>query len=419
MYIIPGYVCTTEKADGIWVTSKLLRNTVQLTDLDIQEEFRDILRDGGCETLDTPLKKFLHEQEMLLLHSEVDAALEQLRERLNEILRVTIMPTEGCNFRCPYCYEDHKAVTMRHEVLNTIQEYVLSQIPNFEKIQLDWFGGEPTLCQDMMLKTSLAIQAACNAQGKAYSASITTNGYLLDADLFRQLYDAGIISYQITLDGWDHDKTRPHVTGKGTLQQIIKNLLQISQLPKEDSFRIILRHNILPGDEDYSWYDYLARLFGDDHRFSVFVHPVGDWGGTSVKSLNILSSESAADLVRKHREYLQKLHMEYQPDPNAVFSEVCYAGYPHGLVFRPDGSIVKCTVVLDSVQNRVGYVSPDTGISLDSECNQQWCGAPLTEDCYTCSNLLTCMNLRCPKLRVLSGKPFVCKTPSVRRLEIS
>ena len=75
---------------------------------------------------------------------------------------------------------------------------------------------------------------------------MTTNGYLLNDKLFRQFYQAGITSYQITIDGWNHDKTRPHVSGKGTLQTIINNLASLSKLPPaEYSFHITLRHNIL------------------------------------------------------------------------------------------------------------------------------------------------------------------------------
>ena len=47
--------------------------------------------------------------------------------------------------------------------------------------------------------------------------------------------------------------------------------------PEEYSFHITLRRNLLAGDEDYSWYDYLYRLFGQDKRFDVLVCAVGDW----------------------------------------------------------------------------------------------------------------------------------------------
>ena len=61
---------------------------------------------------------------------------------------------------------------------------------------------------------------------------------------------------------------------------IIDNLVALSKLPPEEySFHITLRRNLLAGDEDYSWYDYLYRLFGQDKRFDVLVCAVGDWGG--------------------------------------------------------------------------------------------------------------------------------------------
>ena len=185
------------------------------------------------------MTRYLHEQELLVTEEELDHALHQVRSLLDNIFMVTLMPTEGCNFRCPYCYEDHHAVSMTRDTLDRIEEYITAQAPRYKQVILAWFGGEPTLCKDK---------------------------------LFRQFYQAGITSYQITIDGWNHDKTRPHVSGKGTLQTIINNLASLSKLPPaEYSFHITLRHNILADDEDYSWYDYLYRLFGHDKRFAVLV----------------------------------------------------------------------------------------------------------------------------------------------------
>lgn len=167
---------------------------------------------------------------------------------------------------------------MTRDTLDRIEEYITAQAPRYKQVILAWFGGEPTLCKDTVLEVSNIVQNLQKQYGFHYAANMTTNGYLLNDKLFRQFYQAGITSYQITIDGWNHDKARPHVSGKGTLQTIINNLASLSKLPPaEYSFHITLRHNILADDEDYSWYDYLYRLFGHDKRFAVLVRAVGDW----------------------------------------------------------------------------------------------------------------------------------------------
>ncbi len=59
------------------------------------------------------------------------------------------MATESCNFRCPYCYENHTSIFIRPEILKTIQRYIVDQVPHYKKVILAWFGGEPTLCKNM------------------------------------------------------------------------------------------------------------------------------------------------------------------------------------------------------------------------------------------------------------------------------
>lgn len=194
-----------------------------------------------------------------------------------DVFMATLIPTEGCNFQCSYCHKNHPAASMTRDTLDQIEEYITAQAPRHKQVVLAWLGGEPILCKDTVLEVSEMIQNLQKQHGFQYTAKMTTNGYLLDEKLFRQFCQAGITSYQITLDGWNHDKTRPHVSGKGTLRTIIDNLVALSKLPPEEySFHITLRRNLLAGDEDYSWYDYLYRLFGQDKRFDVLVCAVGD-----------------------------------------------------------------------------------------------------------------------------------------------
>lgn len=37
---------------------------------------------------------------------EADVGRKMLRALDNRILKLTVLPTEKCNFRCTYCYED-------------------------------------------------------------------------------------------------------------------------------------------------------------------------------------------------------------------------------------------------------------------------------------------------------------------------
>lgn len=405
MYIVPSYVTYCTKENAVYITSQLYCNTVRLTNPAFQEEFKAITRCGGCAELNSPLTRFLHEQELLLNEEEIEQALNKVKSFLNGIFMATLMPTEGCNFRCPYCYEDHNRGGMTRDTLDRIEEYITAQAPHYKQVVLAWFGGEPTLCKDTVLEVSELVQNLQKQCGFQYASNMTTNGYLLDEKLFRQFYQAGITSYQITLDGWNHDKTRPHVSGKGTLQTIIENLMELSKLsPEEYPFHITLRHNILAGDEDYTWYDHLHRLFGQDKRFDILVRAVGDWGGETVRTLSLLYQDTADTLIAKHVSYLDKIGMPCQNHQTGLLSQVCYASYPNSVVFRADGRIGKCTVALDHPKNQLGWVDPEKGVVIDPEVNRQWSFSDLKPACRRCKNVLQCMNMRCKKSEIIDNK---------------
>ena len=161
MYTVPSYVTYRTEEDAIYITSELYRNTVRLTDHGLQKEFINLTRCGGCAELNTPLTRYLHEQELLVTEEELDHALHQVRSLLDNIFMVTLMPTEGCNFRCPYCYEDHHAVSMTRDTLDRIEEYITAQAPRYKQVILAWFGGEPTLCKDtFVLLVTGAVKAS-------------------------------------------------------------------------------------------------------------------------------------------------------------------------------------------------------------------------------------------------------------------
>lgn len=405
MFFIPSYVTFFEEDGAVLITSNLRRNTVKLTDPEVISEFKSIASCGGCPLISTPLSRFLHDQELLVNDHELIETMEELHQSMNSCLLLTVMPTEGCNFRCPYCYEDHKPVSMSRKTLDWIQEYITKQAPNFQSINISWFGGEPTLCCDNILETAALMQSLQEVNSFSYTSNMTTNGYLLDREHFIRYYQAGITSYQITLDGWKHDKTRPHVSGKGTLNKILENLTAISALSQENYiFEITLRHNILPGDEDYSWYDHLHNLFGRDQRFSVLVRPVSDWGGESVHSFELLEGDTLDSLMQKHIDYLRKIGMKCGNGKTGVLSHICYASYPNSMVFRASGKIEKCTTALDHPQNCIGYVDPNKGVIIDEEANHLWSDLKLNEECYHCGELLSCLNLHCRKPYVFKGE---------------
>ncbi len=406
MYIFPGYTRYYEENGATYVVSDVYQSTIKLTDPTFQKEFYSMVQTGGCQSLNSRLAVFLHEQGLIANKDEIYTVLDQTRKLLEDTLMITILPTENCNFRCPYCYESHVPNSMQRETLNLILKYIKDQSNHFKTISLGWFGGEPTLCKDLVIEATEFIQALSHVEHIRFESSMTTNGFLLDVETFKQFYSVGITSYQITLDGWNHDKTRPLASGKGTLDAIIKNLCDISSLSQDEyQFHIVLRHNVLEGDTDYSWYDYLQHLFGNDKRFYMFIHPVGNWGGETVEKLNLLKDRDSENLILEHIKYIKRIGLQCENESNSLFSKICYASYPHSMVFRSDGRIEKCTVAMNHPKNKLGEVDSINGITIDDRVNNLWSNTTLKNECYTCKDVLCCFNMRCNRNSIVNGRP--------------
>lgn len=102
-------------------------------------------------------------------------------------LRLVILPTEKCNFRCKYCYESFEKGKMSQETQDSLIKFVKNHIYEYAALDVRWFGGEPLEAIDVVDRLSNAFMLICKNARRNYSASITTNGYHLSLDVFKKL----------------------------------------------------------------------------------------------------------------------------------------------------------------------------------------------------------------------------------------
>lgn len=117
---------------------------------------------------------------------------------------------------------------MSAETIQGVKNLLDRRSPELDNLYLSWFGGEPLVAKDIVLDiSSYAANLAKAYPGLEYRAGMTTNAYYLTPSLFSELTEAGVLDYQITLDGpRDLHKTRLRADGKGTFDRIWKNLLR-------------------------------------------------------------------------------------------------------------------------------------------------------------------------------------------------
>ncbi len=205
------------------------------------------------ETLDEnhPMLKRFKERGLIVNFDELAAltALGRMACAASDAVLLTICPTMGCNFDCPYCFENHRPGRMSRETQDNVMALAerMLKASGTKRMSVSWFGGEPLLMPDVIETLSQRLMTLAGQHGAEYEASIVTNGYLLTQEIADMLGRCKVISAQITLDGIgpEHDRTR-HLAGGGpTYKRIVQNLRTL-RLP----FKVNIRHNVHEGNKD-------------------------------------------------------------------------------------------------------------------------------------------------------------------------
>ena len=248
-------------------------------------------------------------------------------------LELILMPSEDCNFRCKYCYEDFARGTMRPDVRLGLRNLVEKRLKYLDRLSVSWFGGEPLYGWEAIEELAPFFHEAAEREDISYQGHMTTNGYLLTPDVAEKLLSWRVISYQITLDGApeDHDRSRPGRDGSGTFAQIYENLLSIAKRP--EAFDITVRVNVSPANAP-GIHELLNRLqadIGGDPRFNLSFQHVSRWGGSNDANLEVCGGEDRSRLMNNLLAAATKrgLNLPRITHINRFGSNVCYAARPY------------------------------------------------------------------------------------------
>ena len=69
-------------------------------------------------------------------------------------LHLILFPTEQCNFRCVYCYEDFVLGRMSESTISGILSLLSHRAADLDGLQISWFGGEPLAAYDIVTRIS-------------------------------------------------------------------------------------------------------------------------------------------------------------------------------------------------------------------------------------------------------------------------
>ena len=325
-------------------------------------------------------------------------------------LHLVIHTTGACNFRCQYCALDFQKKAMSKEVQDSIINFVRRNISKYNRVIISWFGGEPLLEMGVIEHISKEVMEICRKARKPYIGAITSNGYLLTPENIETLIRCRVMYYTITIDGLKetHDRQRFLANGKPTFDTIIGNLRYIRNRVTSPLLRVVVRTNmtreIVNRLSDY--YQFYDSEFGTDSRFSLFVRPVGDWGGDRVKKMNesLLEMDEMTDLLLRLSHLKGTIKFENNFGDLEIGGVTCPATNRNKYTIGTEGQITKCD---DSdFKYTIGHLRPDGTADIDRYQETLWVvGHRNRTKCDDCDFGGSCMMNSCPKESLLEKYP--------------
>lgn len=319
-------------------------------------------------------------------------------------LTLTILPSLACNFKCKYCYQEEGRQKMPENIRKALIGFVKSRVCPGGSFSVIWFGGEPLLFADVIERLSEAFISICRGNGVKYSASIITNGYLLDARNTEMLIRNQVKSAQITLDGPPdvHDSRRPLKGRKKTFRHILNNIKEASE-----KINISVRMNVDQQNRgsisellDLLVQNGLERkiafYLGQTAPYTEICNDVSGYCLTD-EDFSLLGMETQMEMIKKGFSSSFR-------NPEAK-DNCCMADCGNSFCITPSGGIFNCWNNVSDPEWEIGHLLEPLNQKMSDNMSEWLSRDPFQrKECSECQLLPMCMG-GCPYLYGLTGRP--------------
>lgn len=265
-------------------------------------------------------------------------------------LLFVIAPTMGCNLNCKYCFESYEIrknnpPIMSEETQKKIIDFIAHKIAQesrklLKHVSISFFGGEPTLCINIVIRISLAIQKICAQCGVTYDARIITNGILLTKDVGYKLREAGVTTAQITLDGMAEDYAERKGVSVSVFNKLIHNICD-----NADILKLRIRINI-DNDNKNSVPDLIELLLAKHNlngKIYLYFSQIKNWNNSN--EIHFISPEDYGDCLEAYFEIALKKGWikSIIKNPPKMKNTACGMIRSGSMGIGYDGSLYRCT----------------------------------------------------------------------------
>ena len=144
--------------------------------------------------------------------------------------------SHDCDLRCRYCFAGTGAfggqrLNMSEETARRAIDFLLENSPGRERVEVDFFGGEPLLNLQVVKETVAYGEQQAAAKGKELRFTLTTNGMLLDDETAAYLNEK-MFNLVLSLDGRRevNDRMRLSLDGSSVYDTVLPRFQKMAQL---------------------------------------------------------------------------------------------------------------------------------------------------------------------------------------------
>lgn len=377
--------------------------------LEIDAELYDALTELDLSRIPKDIQKILDKCGFLVDNNTDESHKLRYANLINrynsKVLRLTILPTINCNFRCWYCYEQHEPSLMKEDNIISILKFAKTEIraKHIKKVVLDWFGGEPLLrFYQIMYPLSKDLKSYCAEHDIDILFTMTTNGSLLNEDMVVKMKEIGLEQLQITLDGGKeyHNKVRYSHAIRDSYNVIVNNIHMLCKILDKPNITLRINYTSQNLDSAFSILD----DFDEKIRSYITVSPHIVWQDFgNIENLSIKVSQLKKDAYEKGYSIIH---------PNIHQKCVsCYTENMEQFVINYDMNVYKCTARNFDKKYSVGKIT-DEGLFVPNEMFYKYyiTSSPFVcRKCLKCDFLPSCLcSLSCLQ-KEIEGKQPICE----------
>lgn len=366
----------------------------------IDELVYDILDDERLESKDAVISRLEGKYDL----NDIEEAYDEIKELTDEeilysgdryediahssmddrdyIKAICLNIIHGCNLRCKYCFADegeyngHKGV-MSVETAKKAIDYVIKRSGPRKNIEIDLFGGEPTMIMDTVKEI---IQYARDNEAKwnkNIRFTMTTNATLLTDDMMDYM-DKEMGNIILSLDGRKevNDRVRIKADGSGSYDDILPNIKKmISKRTKGKTYYV--RGTFTRENTDF-YNDVVAMLNEGFREISIEPVVLEDGHPLALREEDLPTIFDNYDklyneMLRRKKEgdefTFYHFNIDIQGGP-CVYKRIsgCGAGFEY-VAITPQGEVYPCHQFVGKEEYKLGSVYDDT---FDKELSKKF-----------------------------------------------